>query len=146
MAFDQPLADRIRKSLQSVPGVIEQKMMGGLCFMAGGHMACGIHETFLIVRVGADAYGSVLNERHVQPMQIGRMKPGGFVFVEPAGYATDAALQGWITRGLNFAATLPPRKPSHSAKTDTATQAKTPAAKPSKAQAQASKTKAARSR
>src|SRR6266852_626500 len=52
MAFDETLADRIRDSLASRKDVREVKMMGGLCFMVGGHMAIGIVGDELMVRVG----------------------------------------------------------------------------------------------
>ena len=31
----------------------------------------------------------------------------GFVYVEPAGIATDAALAAWVERGASFARSLP---------------------------------------
>jgi hypothetical protein len=31
----------------------------------------------------------------------------GFVFVGPAGLATDEGLQGWVKRGVEFASSLP---------------------------------------
>ena len=39
MAYDEDLADRIRVSIQDVPGVSEKTMFGGLAFLVGGHMA-----------------------------------------------------------------------------------------------------------
>ena len=42
MAFDETLADRIREGLALRRDVREVKMLGGLCFMVGGHMAIGI--------------------------------------------------------------------------------------------------------
>ena len=34
----------------------------------------------------------------------------GMVYVDPPGFATDDALAGWVTRALEFAATLPPKR------------------------------------
>lgn len=45
MAFDEHLAARIRECLREVPDVREQRMFGGLAFLVGGHMACGIETT-----------------------------------------------------------------------------------------------------
>lgn len=47
------LADRIREALARASGVDEVRMMGGLCFMIGGHMALGIVGDELMARVGA---------------------------------------------------------------------------------------------
>ena len=42
MAYDEHLADRVRDILVSNPGLTERKMFGGIAFMLGGHMCCGI--------------------------------------------------------------------------------------------------------
>ena len=51
MAYCEERADRIRKALQSVEGITERKMFGGLSFMLGGNMCCGIANRDLVVRV-----------------------------------------------------------------------------------------------
>ena len=38
MAYDENLAERVRKALDSLPEVEEKKMMGGLTFMVNGKM------------------------------------------------------------------------------------------------------------
>ena len=42
MAFDDQLAQRVRNVLAEVPDVSERRMFGGLAFLVGGHMACGV--------------------------------------------------------------------------------------------------------
>jgi len=39
MAYDQELADRIRRLIGDAPGLTEKKMFGGLAFLIGGNMA-----------------------------------------------------------------------------------------------------------
>src|SRR5258708_37653585 len=39
MAYDQELADRIRKLVADQQGVTEMKMFGGIAFLVGGNMA-----------------------------------------------------------------------------------------------------------
>ena len=60
MAYDEGLAQRLREALASRPDVSERKMFGGLCFMLGGNMCCGIVRDELMLRVGPDAYEGVL--------------------------------------------------------------------------------------
>jgi hypothetical protein len=111
MAYDMISAVRIREALAGRK-VVEQRMMGALCFMVDGHMCCCTKDNTLMVRVGADAHDRMMQEPHVRPFEMrGRCLPG-FVRVAAAGYATDAALQKWIGRGLDFIATLPPKKPA----------------------------------
>ena len=42
VAYDEGLAQRIRKALSERPDLSERKMFGGLCFMLGGNMCAGI--------------------------------------------------------------------------------------------------------
>tara|TARA_R110000824_G_scaffold24090_4_gene85370 strand:+ start:729 stop:911 length:183 start_codon:yes stop_codon:yes gene_type:complete len=54
VAYDEHLSTRIRNGLSDVGDLREQKMMGPLCFMVGGHMCCGVIGDALMVRVGRD--------------------------------------------------------------------------------------------
>ncbi|GLQ57302.1 TfoX/Sxy family protein [Devosia nitrariae] len=106
MAYDQATAERVQKSLLG-RDFAERKMMGALCFMARGHMFAGVMGEALMVRVGSDAYEAALTKPHVRPMLMGTRPATGFVLVDPAGFASDAALAGWVQRGLEFVAGLP---------------------------------------
>ena len=108
MAYDEKTAERVRELLSSRPDVAERKMMGGLCFMVGGHMCCSASgRGGLMVRVGADAEGSTLREPHVQPIEMAGRTMTGFVRIAPEGYQTEADLKAWVDRALDFVTTLP---------------------------------------
>jgi len=51
MAYDEGLAARVRALLASRADVSERKMFGGLTFMVGGTMCCGVNGDELIVRL-----------------------------------------------------------------------------------------------
>src|SRR4030081_1456084 len=82
MAYSEALADRLRQELASERGIDEIKMMGGLCFMIGGHMALGIVGDDLMVRVGPDGYERALGRVHARAMDFTGRSMKGFVFVE----------------------------------------------------------------
>lgn len=42
MAFDEALADRVRRVLGPRPEVTEKKMFGGIAFLLDGKMFCGV--------------------------------------------------------------------------------------------------------
>ncbi len=110
MSYDAEVADRVRRVLAGQPGVAEKKMVGGgLSFLVNGNMCCGVRGRALMVRVGADSREQALAEPHVRPMLLGGRALSGFVSVEPAGFAADDALAGWVQRGLDFATTRPAR-------------------------------------
>jgi TfoX/Sxy family transcriptional regulator of competence genes len=108
--YDEKSAERIRRVLGESRDVAEKKMMGGLVFMVDEHMCCGLNAHGLMIRVGTDARDAMLKLTHVKPMLVGDRSPAGFVRIDPAGYASDVDLRSWIQRGLDFVATLPPKK------------------------------------
>jgi TfoX/Sxy family transcriptional regulator of competence genes len=110
MAFDQRLAERVATVLETVPDVREQQMFGGIAFMIGGHMACGIVGAELMLRLGEEGTDAALEQPHIRPMDFTGKPMSTMVFVEPAGIDTDEALAGWITRALAYVQTLPPKK------------------------------------
>ncbi len=107
MAYCEARADRIRKALQGVEGITERKMFGGLSFMLGGNMCCGIANRDLVVRVGPDGYEEALEQPHARAMDFTGRPLRGMVYVAPAGYETDEALAGWTSRGVEYARSLP---------------------------------------
>lgn len=106
--YDEELAARVRVALGPF-GVSERKMFGGLCFLIGGNMACGILEDELMVRVGPDAYEQALGRTHARPMDFTGRPMRGMVFVAAAGLRTPAAVKAWAERGAAFARSLPPK-------------------------------------
>jgi len=109
MAYDEVLAGRIKSVLDQQPGLVEKKMFGGVGFMVQGNMACGVHKDMLIVRVGPDAYEETMQYPHTRPFDMTGRAMKGWVMVEPGSLASEADLQEWVTAGLNFALTLPPK-------------------------------------
>ena len=109
MAYDEDLANRIREALASRDDVTERKMFGGLAFMAGGHMCCGVTGSALMLRLGPEGSEAALDEPHTRPMDFTGRPLTGFVYVEPDGTSSDADLKRWVERAEAFVATLPPK-------------------------------------
>jgi TfoX/Sxy family transcriptional regulator of competence genes len=110
MGYDEKTADRVRRILSTRGDVIEKKMFGGLCFMVNGSMCCGLTSTALMVRIGPDGYERALAQPHARPMNFTGRPLTGMVYVDPAGYKTDAALVKWVQRGVDFVSGLPAKK------------------------------------
>ncbi|MEQ8331438.1 MAG: TfoX/Sxy family protein [Longimicrobiales bacterium] len=106
MAYDEGLAQRVREAMDR-PGWTEKKMFGGLCFLIGGNMACGIVGDELMVRVGPDAYLDSLALPHAREMDFTGRAMRGMVYVGTAGLESDHALHDWVARGTAYAASLP---------------------------------------
>lgn len=107
MAYDEGLAQRLRDRYLTTPKVEEKRMFGGLAFMVGGNMSCGIVSDTLMVRVGPEAYEAALAKPHVREMDFTGKSLKGFVYIDPAGFETDATLDAWVRLSLEFVLTLP---------------------------------------
>jgi TfoX/Sxy family transcriptional regulator of competence genes len=108
MAYDENLADRVRDLLPPGDVVTERHMFGGLAFMLGGHMFCGVVKDTLMARLGADAAERALGEPHVRPMDFTGRPMKGMVFIDPDGLTGDS-LARWVSAAAKHAKSLPPK-------------------------------------
>lgn len=107
MAFDEGLAHRLREALADEAGLVERKMFGGLAFMLGGNMCCGVVGERLMVRVGPAAYDAALKRPHARPMDFTGKPLKGMIYVDPEGFESDKDLAAWVKAGVSFARSLP---------------------------------------
>ncbi|MCB9681712.1 MAG: TfoX/Sxy family protein [Alphaproteobacteria bacterium] len=111
MAYDEDLAERVRRALSARGGFEEKKMFGGVCFMVNGHMVGGVVRDEIMVRVGVDHQDTALGRPHTRPMDFTGRLMRGMVFVEPEGTERDGDLDDWVAMGLAYARSLPPKAP-----------------------------------
>ncbi|MBI4597031.1 MAG: TfoX/Sxy family protein [Candidatus Omnitrophica bacterium] len=110
MAYNEPLASRVRHVLARRKGLTEKQMFGGLAFLLHGKMCCGVLQDKLVVRVGPAHYEEALKEPHTRPMDFTGRPLRGFVYVLPRGVQSPAALKGWVDLTLRHAASLPTKR------------------------------------
>ena len=110
MAFDEDLARRVREMLDGQPDVTERKMFGGIAFLVGGNMCCGVLGEDLIVRLDpGDAAALLQSEPGVRPFDVTGRPMRGWLFVAPEATADDRGLERWVDRAETFASSLPPK-------------------------------------
>ena len=109
MAYDEELAQRVRRALAPLDNIHERKMFGGLAFMLNGNMCCGVEGDNLMVRTGPDAYDDALARPHARVFDFTGRPMRGFVYVASEGLATEAALREWVSTAVAFAGSLPPK-------------------------------------
>jgi TfoX/Sxy family transcriptional regulator of competence genes len=107
MAFDETLAETVRRQLGGESGVSEKRMFGGLAFLFNGNMGLGILGSDLIVRVGAEAAQAALRKPGVQSFAPTGRPMKGWLLVGSAGTKQPASLASWIRRGADYACSLP---------------------------------------
>ncbi len=109
MAYDEGTAERLRDLFVARPGISEKKMFGGLAFMHRGHMLLGVNGDALMARVGPEQYASALKRPQVREMDFTGKPMKGYVYVDPAGFESDADLNEWVELCICFNGALPPK-------------------------------------
>lgn len=109
MAYDETLAARVRELVMARDGATEKKMFGGIGWMIGGNMACGVIRDSLMVRHDKAETPDLLKEPHTSRFEGNGRVMTGFLVVAPEGVETDAELARWVDHGAGFAASLPPK-------------------------------------
>jgi TfoX/Sxy family transcriptional regulator of competence genes len=110
MSFDEGLAERIRSLLGVRSDLDERRMFGGVAFLVGGNMCCGVHRDELMVRLDLDQADELLqSEPGARPMDITGRPMRGWLLVAPEATAEDADLEAWVRRAEEFASYLPPK-------------------------------------
>jgi TfoX/Sxy family transcriptional regulator of competence genes len=110
MAYDHGLADRIR-DLVAAERVQEKKMFGGLAFLVGGNMSVAASgQGGLMVRVDPSVADELLAEPGAEEFEMGERGPmKGWLRVSPDVLADEKTLATWVTRGVTYARSLPPK-------------------------------------
>jgi TfoX/Sxy family transcriptional regulator of competence genes len=110
MAYDKELADRLRELLQGEPGVTEKRMFGGLAFMINGNMAVGASgQGGLLLRVDPAETDALVESPHARRFEMRGREMDGWLRVDDAGLSTDQNLRHWVTHGVAYARSLPPK-------------------------------------
>jgi TfoX/Sxy family transcriptional regulator of competence genes len=106
VAYDEGLAERVRDLLALHGDVTERKMFGGIAWMVGGNMACGVLGDELIVRMPREDTDDALAEPHVREFDFTGKPMKGIVMAGPAAIE-GGKLGEWVEIGVAYAASLP---------------------------------------
>lgn len=110
VAYDEDLADRIRELVGAERGVEEKRMFGGLAFLINGNMSVAASgRGGLMVRVPPEDTEQLITRDHVDPMVMAGRETRGWVRISGDGVKTKRQLQSWVTRGVEYAKSLPPK-------------------------------------
>ena len=110
MAYDEDLANRIRELVSTESGVEEKRMFGGLAFLINGNMSVAVSgQGGLLVRVPPQDTDKLVERAHVSPMVMAGREARGWLRVAATGVQTKRQLGSWVTRGVGYARSLPPK-------------------------------------
>jgi TfoX/Sxy family transcriptional regulator of competence genes len=110
VAYDEDLADRIRELVALEDNLTEKKMFGGLAFLINGRMSVSASgQGGLLLHIPAEETDTLLAKPHTHPMVMRGREMQGWLRVEAEGVRTKAQLERWVTRGVDYAKSLPPK-------------------------------------
>jgi TfoX/Sxy family transcriptional regulator of competence genes len=111
MAYDEDLADRIRRLIAADPDVTEQRMFGGLAFLIGGNMAVAASgQGGLMVRVDPEETETLAAEPHAGRFEMRGRQMQGWLRVDDEGVRAREQLEPWVERGVAYARSLPAKR------------------------------------
>lgn len=110
MAYDDDLADRIRRVVQDEPGLSERRMFGGLAFLVNGNMAVSASSRGgLLLRVDPAQTESLVDHEHVRRFEMRGRAMNGWLHVDVEVLETDDELRQWVNHGLTYTRSLEPK-------------------------------------
>ena len=111
MAYNEDLANRIRELIASEEGLTEKKMFGGLAFLINGNLSVSASgQGGLMLRVEPAESDALLRKPHTRPFVMRGRAMQGWLRVDDEGVRTRRQLAPWITRGVAYARSLPPKR------------------------------------
>jgi hypothetical protein len=110
MAYDQELAERIRKLVAGESKLTELKMFGGIAFLIGGNMAVAASgQGGVMVRVDPHESAKLTSTtKAYEAVMRGRPMPG-WLRVDIEDVHSQLELAKWVKRGTSYARSLPPK-------------------------------------
>jgi TfoX/Sxy family transcriptional regulator of competence genes len=104
VAYNEDFADRVRETLAGRTDVEEKKMFGGLTFMVGGLMCCGVLKNDLVVRVEPGKFDALVAQPYVRPFDFSGRPMQNMVYVDVDALNDAGVLRTWIQRGTYYVA------------------------------------------
>jgi TfoX/Sxy family transcriptional regulator of competence genes len=110
VAYDEDLANRIRELISGEAGLTEKKMFGGLAFLINGNMSVAVSgQGGLLLRVEPEQTDALAAKPYAAPFEMRGREMQGWLRVAAEGVKTKAQLERWVSRGVGYARTLPPK-------------------------------------
>jgi len=102
MAYDEKLAERIRKKLGHLPNVEEKIMMGGLTFMYNDKMCLGVYNDQLMCRIDPAHHEQAIIRPGCKTMDFTTRPMIGFVLIDESGMKSPKDFDYWIGMSLEY--------------------------------------------
>jgi TfoX/Sxy family transcriptional regulator of competence genes len=108
VAYDEALAERIRRLVAAEPNLTEKKMFGGLAFLVGGNMAIAASgQGGVLVRCDPAQSDDLVAKTDASLMEMRGRAMQGWLRVDDEHVRTKRQLEKWVEIGAAAARSLP---------------------------------------
>jgi len=99
-----------RNSVAARADIEEKKMFGGMTFMLGGHLCCGVAGGELVLRLGKTGAFEAFEISIARYCDFTGKPMKTMVSVKLEGYQDDGALKKWVRRAVDFTSSQPAKR------------------------------------
>ena len=102
MAYNEKLADKIRKALAHLPNVREKKMFGGLAFMVDNKMCITAGADRIMCRIDPAIHQEAIKRKGCHTVIMRGREYKGYVDVKEDVIKTKKDLDYWVDVALDY--------------------------------------------
>src|SRR5260221_14668144 len=102
MAYNEKLADKIRKALVHLPKVKDKKMFGALAFMVDNKMCITVGANRIMCRIDPTIHEEVIKRKGCSTVIMRGREYKGYVHVNEDCIKNKKDFDYWITLALDF--------------------------------------------
>ena len=102
MAYNEKLANRVRKALSHVPKVEEKRMFRGVAFMVDGKMCVSAGDDEIMCRIDPAIHEEVIQKKGCRTMVMKGREYKGYVYVNEESMKSKKDFDYWVGLALDF--------------------------------------------
>lgn len=102
MAYNEKLANRIRKAFANAANVEEKKMFRGIAFMMNEKMCVTANDNEMMCRIDPELHEASIEKKGCRTVIMKGRKLKGWVYISEEGMKTEKEINYWIGLALDF--------------------------------------------
>jgi TfoX/Sxy family transcriptional regulator of competence genes len=102
MAFDQELAERIRKAFSHLPNVEEKIMFKGIAFMVDGKMCVNVSGDEMMCRIDPALHDASIEKEGCRSVIMKGRVYKGYVYINQESIKSKKDFNYWLQLSLDF--------------------------------------------
>lgn len=102
MAYNEHLAERVRKALEHIAYVTEKKMFGGLAFMVNDKICVTVGKDRIMCRIDVSEYNELIKREGTQKVTMKNREYKGYIRVKEEMLSNKKEFNFWIKKALDY--------------------------------------------